>query len=171
MVDNAGDTLVDGADGTASGKPKLILVIAVVAVLLIGSGLAALFLLSGNADQGSAVEVAEEPKPQGEPTYHGLDPVFVVNLPPGGKARMLQVGLQVYTRAPEVGEVLERHGPMLRHHLLDVLANQQADVLYTRAGREALQAALQDELRDRLAAVGEDKAQIEALYFTQFVMQ
>jgi len=143
----------------------------VVTVLLFGSGLAAWYLLSGDADQGSVDEVAEEPVPLGEPTYHVMDPVFVVNLPPGGKARMLQVGLQVYTRAPEVGEVLKRHGPMLRHHLLDVLANQQADALYSRAGREALQAALQDELRNRLTAVGEDKAQIEALYFTQFVMQ
>lgn len=172
MADSEREVAVDEADEKAGSRKKLVLVSAVIAVLLIGGGLAGyFFLLNGEADLETAEEGAEEPEPKGAPIYHRMDPVFVVNLPPGGKAKMLQVGLQVFTRDPTVGGILEQHGPLLRHHLLEILSNQQADTLYTRAGRQALQAALQDALQDRVAAVSGDQARIEALYFTQFVMQ
>lgn len=169
MADQALDAPTEGVDNGVDGKKRRMLVIAAVTLVLFGGGLAALFLLQGDAEPGSAQAVAEEP--QGEPRYYKLEPVFVVHLPPGGKAKMLQVGLQVFSRDPDLGEILERYSPMLRHHLLNVLSNQQADTLHTRVGREALQGALQDELRRRLAAVGEDQVHIGALYFTQFVMQ
>jgi flagellar FliL protein len=171
MADTELEAVADGGDEKPAGKHKLVLIIAAFAVVLVGGGLAAYFFLSGEADGEGSKGFVAEPELQGPPVYHKMDPVFVVNFPPGGKAKMLQVGLEVFTHDPAVGEILERHKPMLRHHLLDILSNQQADALYSRAGRQALQATLQQDLQARLAALSEDQPRIEALYFTQFVMQ
>jgi flagellar FliL protein len=154
------------------GRKKLILIGAIALVLLLGGGAAAYFVFGGSEESAEEAEqVAEPAEPEGEPTYHKLDPVFVVNLPPGGRAKMLQVGLQVYTRDPALVEHLERHEPMLRHHLFDVLSVQRADDLFERSGRERLQAALEDELREKLREAGVAEPRIGAVYFTQFVLQ
>jgi len=164
------DVEIEQTEG--GGRKKLMLIGAIALVLLLGAGAAAYFVLAGPDEPPAEGEpVAEPPEPEGEPTYHKLDPVFVVNLPPGGRAKMLQVGLQVYTRDPALVEHLERHEPMLRHHLFDVLSAQRADDLFERSGRERLQAALEDKLREKLREAGVDKPRISAVYFTQFVLQ
>jgi flagellar FliL protein len=161
----------DAATGKG-GKKKLLLILGVVLLLLLGGGAAAFFLLGGESeDEAADPAVVEEEEILGEPTYHELKPEFVVNLPPGGKAKMLQVALQVYTRDPELVPLLTKHEPMLRHHLFDVLSSQQADDLYTRAGRERLQTQLRDELVARLEGAGESAPKVQAVYFTQFVLQ
>ncbi len=171
MANAAKDNSATAAQAGAGGKKKLILIGVAVLVLLIGAGVAAyLVLLGGAGDDGQATdETAAEAA--GEPTYHKLDPVFVVNLAPGGRAKMLQVGLQVYTRDPALVEALDRHDPMLRHHLFNVLSAQRADDLFERAGRERLQHALEDEIRQQLEEVGVREPRIDAVYFTQFVLQ
>jgi flagellar FliL protein len=170
MADDKDLTPDEGAG--KGGKKKLLLIIAIALLLLLGGGAAAFLLLGGEDEEAVADEAAAEVEETlGEPTYHELRPEFVVNLPPGGKAKMLQVALQVYTRDPALVEVLTKHEPMLRHHLFDVLSSQQADGLYTRAGREQLQGQLRDELVARLEAAGEAAPKVEAVYFTQFVLQ
>ena len=160
------------APAPPGGKKKLLLIGGVVVLLLLlGAGAAAFFLFGGEPteEEGEAAAAVEEDP--GEPTYYKLDPEFVVNLPPGGKAKLLQVGLEVFTTDPDITAVLERHAPMLRHHLFDVLSSHPADELFTRAGREQLQKELQEELRNKLVAVGETNPNIKAVYFTQFVLQ
>ncbi len=154
--------------GGGGGRRKSLLLGAAAAALL-GGGVAAWLLLGAE----EAPDAAADPAPEvaGEPAYHDLKPEFVVNLPPGGKARMLQAALQVYTTDPTLGAVLKKHAPMLRHHLFDLLSAQQADTLYTRAGRERLQGQLRDELINKLQSVGVAKPRVEAVYFTQFVLQ
>ena len=175
MADDKQDnTDIEVDEGGGGSKKKLIIIAAGVLVLLLAAGAAAFFLLGGDdgaeGDEAQADAEAEEAF-VGEPTYHKLDPVFVVNLPPGGRAKMLQVGLQVFTRDPTLVESLAQHAPMLRHHLFDVLSSQQADDLYERAGRERLQKALEEKLREQLTAVGVKEPRIDAVYFTQFVLQ
>ena len=154
------------------GKKKLILIIIVAVVLLLGGGATAFFFL-GDDEQEVAAESdgEEEEETGGEPTYHQLKPEFVVNLLPGGHAKMLQVGVQVYTEDPDLVDVLKTHDPMLRHHLFNVLSNKTADALSSREGRELLQLQVKDELISKLKSVGENKANIETVYFTQFVLQ
>lgn len=156
------------------GKKKLILIMIVAVVLLLGGGAAAFFLMGDDEQEVAAEGEAEEEEDEafeGEPTYHEMKPEFVVNLLPGGHAKMLQVGVQVYTRDPAVVDVLSKHDPMLRHHLFNVLSGQAADTLTSREGREQLQSQLKDELVSKLKSVGENKAHIESVYFTQFVLQ
>ena len=155
------------------GRKKLIIIIGAVLVLLVGAGAAAFLLLGGDetevAGDGSAgEEVAEVEK--GDPVYLKLDPAFVVNLPAGGKAKMLQIAIEVMTRTPTVGDTLDANDPMIRHHLLNLLEQQQAEDLMAREGREALQQAIHELLSERLKVLNEP-GQIEGVFFTQFVMQ
>ena len=154
------------------GRKKLLLILGLAVVLLLGGGAAAFFLLGGDtAAPGEEPQEASVPPAPGEPSYYVMAPEFVVNLPPGGKAKMLQVELQVYTSDPAMLDLLKKHDPMLRHYLFDVLASEQADSLFTRAGRETLQARLRDTLVAKLKGVGVSKPAIDDVYFTQFVLQ
>ena len=149
------------------GRKKLIIIIAAVLVLLLAAGSAAYFLLV--ADDGEAVAEEEEvEKP--DPLYLKLDPAFVANLPPGGSVKVLQISIEVMTRTPTVIETLEANEPMVRHHVLNLLEQQQAADLMTLEGREALQQAILDLLTEKLNSLKEPGA-VEGVFFTQFVMQ
>ena len=154
-----------------SGKSKLIIIIAAVAVLLIGGGVAAYFLLfSGDeeAAEEGAEAVTEETEQKGPAEYLALDPPFVVTLP--GKPSLLQVGVSVRFSGEGLSDFVSHNDPMIRHNLLNLLSGVDAKALKERAAKEALQQQMLDELNrvlKELNAPGE----VEALYFTSFVMQ
>ena len=158
--------------GQGGSKKKLIIIIVVAVLLVLGAGAATFFVLSGEEDAGGtdagAEEVAEVEK--GDPMYLKLDPAFVVNLTPEASVKMLQVAVEVMTRTPSVVDTLTANDPMIRHHLLNLLEQQQAAELLTREGREALQQAIHEVLSERLEALKEP-GEIEGVFFTQFVMQ
>ena len=164
----------DNAEGQQNGgKKRLIFIIAGAMVLLMAAGAATLFLLSGG-DPGSAADGApgEETAAveKADPVYFKLDPAFVVNLPGGGSVKMLQIAVEVMTRTPSLTEALKANDPMIRHHLLNLLEQQQAADLMTVEGREGLQQAILDLLSEKLMSLNEP-GQIEGVFFTQFVMQ
>ena len=170
MADEQGAEELDLGE-EKSGKSKLIIIIAAVAVLLIGGGVAAYFLLfSGDeeaAEEGTE-EVAEEAEEKGPAQYLALDPPFVVTLP--GKPSLLQVGVSVRFTGEGLADFVSHNDPMVRHNLLNLLSSVDAKALKQRAAKEALQQQMLDELNrvlKELNAPGE----IEALYFTSFVMQ
>ena len=175
MADDNKDIEGDEAKG-GGGKKKLIIIVAVVAVLLIGGGVAAFFLLGGEdeAEQGAAteevVEQETEAVEEGEPLYVDMAPQFVVNLPPGGPAKMLQVGITVLTRHAEVNDFITTNDPMLRHHLIDLLEEQDGKALLTLEGKEALQTAIQELLSKKLEEY-KVPGEIKGVYFTEFVLQ
>ncbi len=147
------------------GRKKLIIIMVAALVLLVGAGAATYFLLLSDAK----TEVAEEvEKP--DPLYLKLDPAFVVHLVPGGPAKMLQIAIEVMTREPRVIETLQANEPLIRHHLLNLLEQQQAGVLMSADGREALQQEIHGLLARQLAALKEPGV-VEGVFFTQFVMQ
>ncbi|MDJ0739830.1 MAG: flagellar basal body-associated FliL family protein [Gammaproteobacteria bacterium] len=150
------------------GKKKLILIAAVAGVLLLGGAAAAFVLLGGDdeaVDGGEEVAVEEF-----DPVYHKLDPEFVVSLPPGGPAGMLQIAIQVMTRNPSVIDTLQANDPMIRHHLLNLLEAQSAAALLTLDGKKALQTAVSDLLGEKLVELDEPGT-IKGVFFTQFVLQ
>jgi flagellar FliL protein len=165
MAEDEKDIAEDGGGRTK----KLVILGAAALVLLIGVGLA-VFLLVGGDDAAEDGEEAAPAIDESDPVYVKLDPVFVVNLPPGGPADMLQVAIQVMTRHPSVIATLRDNDPMIRHHLLNLLEQQDGDRLLTLEGKEALQTAVRDLLGEQLAAL-EEPGQIANVYFTQFVMQ
>ncbi|MES9990308.1 MAG: flagellar basal body-associated FliL family protein [Candidatus Thiodiazotropha sp.] len=155
------------------GKSKLIIIIAAVAVLLIGGGLAAYFLLMGGdeatEEEGVASEqIAEAEVEKGPPQYIDMKPAFVVNLP--GRPSLLQIGVSVRVRSEEMAEFIKHNDPMIRHNLLNLLAGADAKSLKARETKEQLQSKMLLEL-NRVVKELEGPGEVEALYFTSFVMQ
>jgi flagellar protein FliL len=172
----ADDKDIEGEEGGAGGgKKKLLLIVAVVLVLLLGGGAAAFFMLGGG-DEGDgdaaadATEEAAAPVEEGEPTYIEMKPVFVVNLPEGGPAGMLQLGLSIYTRNAEVKDYIANNDPMLRHYIIDLLEQQPSATLMTLKGKKKLQTAIQDLISAKLKE-HKQPGEVKGVYFTQFVLQ
>ena len=178
MAKDEKDLEGDDAAAAGGGKKKLFTVIgAVVLLLLIGVGVA-LMLMGGEeapaeGDEAAKIASAEEEAAQVErldPLYFDFKPQFVVSLPPGGRARMLQISLQAMSRQQEVIDYLTRNAPMLRHHLFNLFSDQDAAALYGREGREDLARAVENKLESIMKDNGFE-GDVEAVYFTELVVQ
>jgi len=173
-----------GEEQQGGSKKKLIIIIAAaVLVLLLGGG-AAWFFMSG--DEEAATESTETEQADGEKKdsdgdkgstkesgpalYHTMDPVFVANLPPDGGAKMLQIGVDVMMRKPELLDFIKLNDPMIRHQLLNLFSTQDAKALRKRNGKEKLQAEALETIQKIIKEQG-GPGKLEAVYFTSFVMQ
>ena len=161
------DEKESGAAGQGGGRRRLIIISGIALVLLLSAGAAAYLLLG---DDTPVEEQGTQTVEQGEPVYHKLDPAFVVTLPPGGPAGMLQIAIDVMSRTPGVPATLAANDPMIRHHVLNLLEQQQAADLLTVAGKEALQAEIRDLISAKLQEL-QAPGTIDDVFFTQFVMQ
>jgi len=92
----------------------------------------------------------------------------VVNLP--GSPRLLQVGLQVRIRYPELGEFLTHNDPALRNGVLNLLSGQDGQALKTREGKEQLRTALKTEI-NALVHRYKGPGEIDEVLYSSFVMQ
>jgi len=155
------------------GKSKLIIIIAAVVLLLVGGGLAAYFLLFAGDEQTQEIAGQEAAAPaeaasKGPAIYLALDPPFVVTLP--GHPRLLQVGVSVRVSSEQIGEFVSHNDPMIRHNLLNLLSTVDATALKARSAKVGLQKRMLDEL-NRILKELQAPGQVDALYFTSFVMQ
>lgn len=103
-------------------------------------------------------------------TYLPLDPPFVVNFEQGSGARFLQTSMEVMAKNPLIIEDVKKHMPAIRNSLVFLLSSQNYQTLSTNEGKEKIRAqalaAVQKILEDHTGKPG-----IEAIYFTNFVMQ
>lgn len=154
------------AEAKPKGKSRLLIIAA--AVVLIGGGAGAWFFLKPAPDKKAEAAHAAVKLPS---VYVALDPPFVVNFDAGAAARFLQITVQLMTRAPEMVEFLKLHNPVIRNDLLLLFGNQQVAEVSTREGKEKLREAALEAVRKIVAAEGGTSAEVEAMYFTSFVMQ
>ncbi|MEW7978598.1 MAG: flagellar basal body-associated FliL family protein [Candidatus Sedimenticola endophacoides] len=70
----------------------------------------------------------------------------MVNLPPGGKVRLLKAEVQVMSRSQELIDFITENDPMVRHNLLDLFGSVNSDTIASRAGKEQLQADVKKRL-------------------------
>jgi flagellar FliL protein len=160
-------------DAKKAGKPWLLIIaIAVIAAGAAGGG--AWFFASRSGEAKAEQHAQADAKAGNVPSpaqYFALEPPFVVNLiGSAGGARYLQVEVQLMTRDPEAMKNIQLHAPAIRAKLLMLFAQQNAEALITRAGKERLQNdALNDVKKLLIAETG--KPSVEALLFTSFVMQ
>lgn len=116
-------------------KKTLIIVIAVVLLLNVAGIGTWLYLTSEDSSSGEEkTEQALLPL-----HYQTLEPEFTINFPPGGKARYLQIDLQVATRDPSALAVVSTYKPVIRNDILVAMSNVSYEELTTRAGKEMLQ--------------------------------
>jgi flagellar FliL protein len=164
-----------GTEQEGGSKKKLIIIIAGAVLLLVLIGVGVALLLGGDeegdAAEGEEAQVEEQADEEKlPPIYHSLTPLFVVNLPPGGDARMMQVGVDVMVRDPALLEFIKHNDPMIRHQLLNIFSSQDAAKLRQRSGKEKLQSEVLAELQKIVKEQG-GPGEIEAVFFTSFVMQ
>jgi len=174
------DELDLGVEATpAPWKKILFIALAAVLLLAIGGG-GAYFVFSPSDEKGEGEEAKTEEQAVtedeaesediGQAFYHDLKPVFVVNLRSGGKANMLQVGVQVLTRNEDLFEFIRENDPMIRHSLLKLFGSRKSSDLRSRAGKEKLQVDVQAEIQNLIEEQG-SPGMVEAVFFTSFVMQ
>lgn len=159
----------DGAEG-AGGRKKLLIIIVAAVLLLTLIAVAVVMLLGGDGESAGGDEAAQEEVVRPTPLYYAFEPQFVVNLPPGGRARMMQVSLQVMAYDQAVIDYMKQNDPMLRHHMFNLFSTQDASVLYQRKGREALARAV-EKLLEKKMKENELEGDVQAVYFAELVMQ
>ncbi|MFK8079294.1 MAG: flagellar basal body-associated protein FliL [Granulosicoccus sp.] len=155
-------------------KKKIIL--GVVAFLglavIVGGTVAASMYFTGAFDP--PVEVAAaipvEDLPPENTYYYNVQPEFVVNFQGKSRVKFLMIEMVVATHDEEVVPILTDHDPELRNALLNLLSTQDAEVLKTVDGKQALR----DEalLRiDEIVGRHYKTERIHDVFITRLVMQ
>jgi len=181
----AADAPAKGKDDGGKGekkKSKLPLIIIAAVVVLGGGGAGAWFAFkpkSAPADlpggaAGAADKTAKAEKPgakKSTPIYYKFDPAFVVNFGGEGSARYLQVTVEAMARDPKVLEELKNDEPAVRNDLVLLFSAQDNATLMSAEGKEKLRATTLDTVRKVLNSEGAVGKDVEAVYFTSFVIQ
>ena len=162
----------EGAKGAPKKKGKLGLILTAAAVLVFGGGGTwAYFLLSGNPSAKKPEVTKKEAHPKGPALYVALDPPFVVNFEAEQLVRFLQVTVQLMSRDPATIDLIKSNDPVVRNDLLLLLGNQSYATISSREGKEKLRLQSLEAVRKVVTAAGGKADQVEAVYFTSFVMQ
>ena len=144
------------------------LVVFVIIVIAIGAGL---YASSDYRLNGGEAGAPDDATASGERVaYLPLAPPFLVNFEMQGKLRFLQVSVEVMSSEPSVIEAVQTHMPRLRNNVLMLLSDQTADTLVGREAKQKLRTQILAELRKDLLELTGDPG-VEAVYFTNFVMQ
>lgn len=167
------------------GAKKIVLVVVIVLAGLLavaGTMVGTLWALGVIPSDGDKVseEVAaegedgadskEKDKKKKPAAYMEITPPFVVNFNGQGKARFLQVTMEVMGRDEKELEAALHHLPALRNKMLLLLSSQTYDVLSSTEGKEALRQSALLEMQTILEQeMG--TSPVEDLFFTSLVMQ
>ncbi len=118
------------------------------------------------AESGEKTEIAP-----GEAKYLPLKS-FVVNLKAEGRRmHFMQVSVQVMTRDDKVAKAIEDNMPPVRDALLMLLAHQSRETMSHVEGRERIRREAQGAIQQVLADVAGIEEGVNAVYFTDFVVQ
>jgi flagellar FliL protein len=128
----------------------------------------------GSEEEGGEGESeGEDEEEDAEPSqalYVPINPAFVVNFVDGGKARFLQITMELMTRDPEIPAHVETHLPAIRNNLVMLFSSQTYDNISTLEGKESLReealTVVQEILEEETGNAG-----VETVYFTSLVMQ
>ena len=150
---------------------KKMIIIGVGVLLLAGIvGGAIWFLKEDPPEEGAELAEGEQAGKLAEPIYTGLDPEFIVAFQEPKNARFLKLGIEVMARDDEVIEAVKLHMPAIRDSIVMMLSGADEADLFSAEGKEQLREdiliAVQTVLEKNTGIPG-----IEAVYFTNFVMQ
>lgn len=154
------------AEQEATGsKKKLFVIIGLVVLLLAIAGGVTYFLMAGGESEAS-----DDTTPEIQPAiYMDLKPPVLATLMVDGRQRYMQVSLNVMGRDQAVLDAVDYHMPSIRSKLNALYGGADFKMAQTIEGKEALIAETLTSINAVLEAEGEPL--IEAVYFTNFVMQ
>ncbi|WP_210395731.1 flagellar basal body-associated FliL family protein [Motiliproteus sediminis] len=159
------------------GSNKLVIILVVVIVVLLGAVAAGAAWYFLSSDDEAVAEQAEDSTGKRKEAIYiklrtlGGKPSFIANFyEPTGRQRFMQVYAEALTRDPSVQPDLEKHMPLVVHSLSTLFSNQSFTEMQTTEGKERLRQEatrkVQEILQQETGRPG-----IEAVYFTNFVMQ
>lgn len=136
----------------------------------------ALFFLALLTLLSVSMTAVAEGEGAGNGPYLAIDPPIVVNLISPGNPHFMQVKVQVMSHDPKVLEAIKDNMPPVRDALIMLLSAQTADAMYDVQNREKVRQQALAAIRKVLEKVagiksGGDHKGVEALYFTDFVIQ
>lgn len=156
---------VEGAESAGGKKKGKGLIIIIALVVLLGGGAGGWFMFGNKAaKKPDAVQLLP-------PRYITFEPAFVVNFESQSMVRFLQVQVGVMTREPAIETMIKDNDPRVRNDLLMILSNQTFEAASTAEGKEQLRKRCLESIRAIVLELKGDPKQVEALYFTSFVMQ
>ncbi len=155
------------------GASKLIVIALVFVFLMIASGVAVAALyftgVIGGEDVTAEAEQAEAEPPK-PPVYLPIEPAMVVNFERQGRVGYLQVSIEVMAREQAAIDAVRQHMPVVRNNLLLLMSGKSFKELETREQKNALREEARREI-NRVLDRQQVNGDIEAVYFTAFVMQ
>ncbi|HED40306.1 MAG TPA: hypothetical protein ENJ13_07740 [Chromatiales bacterium] len=162
---------------------KVIVIVLSVLLAIVGSVVATLYfagVFPGTEEVVSDEEVVadEEKKPKKskkkeskEPAiYLAFESPFVVNFIDKNQIRYLQINVEVMARDQDVIDAISTHMPKIKNNFLVLFSDLDFEMITNAAGKQKLRDLALEELRSILKEEG-SKNDVEALYFTGFVMQ
>lgn len=164
------DTEALGGDGAPkkSGLKKMLVISLVLILLLAGGGGVAWFLLGGEDGDETADGAVERPK--GPPIYMSFEPALVVNFLSPGRARYLQLGIEILAYDQEVINAVKLHMPAIRNDLIMVFSEKTFEELATREGKEEAKEEAHAVI-NRIISERGVAGEVDDVFFTSFVMQ
>jgi len=161
----ASDDSVEEASGAPAKKKRggtMMVIGAAVLLLAAGGG----YMLTRS--HGAQAATADAPK--APELFLPLDPAFVVNFQDQDSTRYLQVGVTVMTHDAAAVQAMKDSDPVIRNALVMLFSSQTYAGLSDTAGKKKLQQEALDDVR-KIVADKTGKPDVDALYFTSFVMQ
>lgn len=163
--------------GKKKSKLLLIVLISLLGVTLLSGAVVGTMWATGffnskdkvaDGDEEDAEE--EEEKEKLPAFYMPLDPPFVVNFDGQGKARFLQIAIEVMGRDGKQLDEAKRHIPAIRNALVILFSSQTYETVSTSEGKEKLRlealAKIQGILNEEMG-----KPVVENVFITSLVMQ
>ncbi|MEL7298504.1 MAG: flagellar basal body-associated FliL family protein [Pseudomonadota bacterium] len=160
------------AKDAPKGNKKMIIIVALVAVVAAGAGVAVPMLLNKPEPVAAAQPAEEEAVATGEDAiYEGIHPPLLINfLDERGKGRFLQISLEVMTRQQSVVDAIKAHNAVIRNNLILLYGEIKLADVNTRDGKTEMLAQALTEINSILKQqTGEEG--VEAVYFTNLVVQ
>ncbi|MCF6238845.1 MAG: flagellar basal body-associated FliL family protein, partial [Candidatus Marinimicrobia bacterium] len=117
------------------------------------------------AKKGKSKKEAKEP-----PIYLAFEAPFVVNFIDKNQIRYLQINVEVMARDEAVIEGVKAHTPKIINNLLILFSDLDFETITSVAGKQKLRDLALEEIR-KILKEETGKNEVEALYFTGFVMQ
>lgn len=162
-------------------KKKIIIIIAVVAMLALGGVGAMLFMgdsgseaqLEKELDSGSdtvEAETASVDVEVGSALYVPMPRPFRFNVPGSVRDRFVEIRVQLLVRGSDHEETAKKHVPLLESSLLDIFSQANADDLATSAGKTALKQKALAQAQKIMMEISGNRV-VEQVLFTGFVMQ
>jgi flagellar protein FliL len=112
---------------------------------------------------------AADEKAMDEFAYYGFEPEIVTNyISNRPKMGFVRISVELMVKKPEDLLVLERHDPLLRSALVEILGNQAEEKIKSLTGREEIRRECYDTL-NRLMEQEMGKTPIVNLLFTRYL--